>query len=134
MSSKIDRDRREYNAALQVYEAKLKRKEDILKNISASNIYQYVIREKDWSRGRVFDSDDDFTDSRVVYFKDLDHLDDSWGDFSETIYETYNRDAGIHYFSVTTGLFSSSDHTTYIDCLIAAFLSHYGERWNHNKY
>lgn len=133
LSNKINQDRNKYNAALRVYEAKEKRKWQIIDNINSSNIYNYVLKEKDWSRGRIFDSDDDFTDSREVSFKDLDYLDKSYGDFSETIYEIYNRDAGIHYFDVSTGLFSSASYTTYVDCLVAAFLKRYGRSWNKNK-
>ena len=138
MRSIIDRDRANYDYALQKYEGKQRQIEDILRNINANNIYQYVVKEEDWSRGRVFDSDDDFKDDREVEFKNLEYLGHKNWDYStvsETIYEVYNREERIHYFYVSTGLFSQSlRYTTYVDCLIAAFLSRYHRSWNRNTY
>ncbi|MCR4957647.1 MAG: WG repeat-containing protein [Prevotella sp.] len=139
LSLTADRSRSEYNSAHNRYveekrrqeEAQREAKKRALDSVNASNIYQYVVREKDWSRGRFLDSDDDYDDHRDVYFKDLDH---EGYEFSETIHEVYNREHNKHYYWVSTGLFSSSSHTTYADCLVAAFLNRYGRSWYENRY
>jgi hypothetical protein len=131
LNDKINRSIQEFNAAKKKYEAKQARIKNILDNINTSNIHKYVISEE-WSRGRFIDSDDDFSDPCRVKFKDLNHLDDNWGDFEVTIYETYKRKNEIHNFSFSSGLFSSKYYSTYLDCLVGAFLYHYNRSWDKN--
>ena len=80
ITQKLSRDHRIYDAAYSEYQAEEKRKEAerqeklaLLKSIDATTVYMYVKRQDDnWSEGRFFDSDTNYTDHKEVVFVDIE--------------------------------------------------------------
>ena len=127
LDRKVSNDYSRYQQAYAEYQAKQRKieehKKKVLETVNTSNIYNYVKYEGSWSRGRVFDTDDDYTDHRSVDFVDLNTENST---FTVTIHEDHHESRGEHYYSSSN---CNRTYSTYIDCLVAAFLAKYDKRW-----
>ena len=88
--SKLSQDRSAYNSAMNQYRRERDDELAALESMSLSEVLNRISSKGKWSRGRVFDSDDDYTDHRYIIFKD---------GISFSIDETYyNKGYYRHYY------------------------------------
>jgi hypothetical protein len=150
LESRLKSDRAAYDRAYARYQAEEARREaerkaeearreakrrmvrDILENMSHSSIYRYIVKTSDWSKGRILDSDDDFTDSKEITFRDI-KSDDEDDTFRRTIYHTYDAKRGVNYYTGVPGLLFPKNYTNELDAIIAAFMDEYNESWHHGE-
>lgn len=91
----------ECERAYAAYRTKRERLLSEIDALSPLQVYEQIRYQGEWSRGRFFDTDDDYTDRQEIYFKD---------DIQFTLYEEYKK-----YRSEKRWYYTSSSLTRYTD-------------------
>ena len=151
LESRLASDRAAYNRAYARYQAEEARREaerkaeearreakrqqvrEILKNMSASRIGAYIVKEGDWSEGRFFDTDQDFEDHKDIVFRDI-KSDDENATFEVRIWHRYDAKEHIEYYTGVRGFLRISQRfTNEVDAMIGAFMDYYNEEWRQGR-
>lgn len=70
MKTTLEKSKREYDNAYSAYKNTRETMLKEVKNLTWTQVKQRITRETEWSKGRVLDSNNDFTDSKTVEFND----------------------------------------------------------------